>query len=132
MKSYIFLLVIITIAATAINAQDDNKQPIVPEPSQVLLDEETVIPTSRAAYSSTAIPDEVDKRCSAFFKALMTDAAGKAYAGLLKGSPFIRNEEKVRNHVVKTLQAIELKIIIEMFLRLRLMVIMILLEVMKN
>ena len=108
MKSYILLLMIITFAANTIYAQDDNKQLIVPEPYQVLIQDETDISTLEAVYPTTSIPTEVDERCSAFYKALMTEAAGKVYEGLLKGSPLIRNEEKVRNQVVKTLQAIEL------------------------
>jgi hypothetical protein len=54
-----------------------------------------------------SIPVEVDERCSAFFKSLMTETTIKAYMDLLKGSPLSQNEDKIKNQVDKTLEAVK-------------------------
>lgn len=66
------------------------------------------VPILESVYTGGSIPQDVDEKCTKFFKSIMADSTGIAYDELLKGSPLIRNEEKVRNQVVKTLQAVEL------------------------
>jgi hypothetical protein len=54
------------------------------------------------------LPTVVSNKCTAFFKSLMTEAANKAYNDLLDGSPIKINDDKVKNQVIKTVEAIEL------------------------
>lgn len=106
MKNIIILLITLFFITEILLSQQIPK-PITPSDPVEIIDP-AKINLDSVIETFDVLPTDVSKKCTNFFKSLMTEAASKAYNDLLDGSPIKINDDKVKNQVVKTLEAIEL------------------------
>lgn len=101
------IIAIVLLSFTFKGFSQEVEKPLVPiEPTETL---NTTAPNIEGVVNVfDVLPTAVSEKCTTFFKALMTTAANKAYNDLLDGSPIKINDDKVKNQVIKTVEAIEL------------------------
>ncbi len=103
--SFLLLLFFFTVNVTLFARESATFNPQTDSSSQDAYEEEEFETTSGEIKSP---PENVTNKCENFFESLMNESADKAYDKLLRGSPLIMNEDKVKNQVLQTLKAIDL------------------------
>jgi len=103
--SFLLLILLFTVNASLFSQENAPLKPKADSLSSDAFDEEN---TEVDFGEIKNPPENVTIKCESFFETLMDESADKAYDKLLRGSPLIMNEKKVKNQVVQTLKAIDL------------------------